>query len=293
MTRASEMVKLAVTALEDKKAVDIRVLDIEKISTIADYFIIASGANRNQVQAMADQVEETLGKESGGTEPRWNWINSADVRPDRREKDPCAEKSSGCGRILFLCAIPAVSWSTHKAENSDHLTQNLQLTFDDDRFHEIVFRLQTVISIFFVKGFYSGGIIHQSHHHLPVSSCRLLFHQNIVPVQDSNVYHAFTFYFQKKGLIVWKTVRGYGKIGLNPLYCQQWLTCRYLTDNRYFYQIVLGVGNRLLRAGDPLQALFLKNIIKDFNSPWLGGVFLDVSVLLKRFQMGMYGRSGF
>ena len=79
MTRASEMVKLAVTALEDKKAVDIRVLDIEKISTIADYFIIASGANRNQVQAMADQVEETLGK--AGFEPKSvegyrnaNWI---------------------------------------------------------------------------------------------------------------------------------------------------------------------------------------------------------------------------
>ena len=79
MTRASEMVKLVVTALEDKKAVDIRVLDIEKISTIADYFIIASGANRNQVQAMADQVEETLGKV--GFEPKSvegyrnaNWI---------------------------------------------------------------------------------------------------------------------------------------------------------------------------------------------------------------------------
>lgn len=79
MTRASEMVKLAVTALEDKKAVDIRVLDIEKISTIADYFIIASGANRNQVQAMSDQVEETLGK--AGFEPKSvegyrnaNWI---------------------------------------------------------------------------------------------------------------------------------------------------------------------------------------------------------------------------
>lgn len=79
MTRASEMAKLAVTALEDKKAVDIRVLDIKKISTIADYFIIASGANRNQVQAMADQVEETLGK--AGFEPKSvegyrnaNWI---------------------------------------------------------------------------------------------------------------------------------------------------------------------------------------------------------------------------
>lgn len=62
MSKASEMVKLAAAALEDKKAVDIRVLDIEKISTIADYFIIASGANRNQVQAMADNVEEVLGK---------------------------------------------------------------------------------------------------------------------------------------------------------------------------------------------------------------------------------------
>ena len=79
MTRASEMVKLAVTALEDKKAVDIRVLDIEKISTIADYFIIASGANRNQVQAMADSVSEKLGR--AGVEPKQmegyqtaNWI---------------------------------------------------------------------------------------------------------------------------------------------------------------------------------------------------------------------------
>ena len=79
MTRASEMVKLAVTALEDKKAVDIRVLDIKKISTIADYFIIASGSNRNQVQAMADSVSEILGR--AGVEPKQmegyqtaNWI---------------------------------------------------------------------------------------------------------------------------------------------------------------------------------------------------------------------------
>lgn len=56
------MAALACKALEDKKAVDIKVIDIEKVSTIADYFIIASGSNVNQVQAMADQVEETLGK---------------------------------------------------------------------------------------------------------------------------------------------------------------------------------------------------------------------------------------
>ena len=63
MSEAKKMAGIAVKALEDKKAEDIRVLDIENVSTIADYFIIASGANRNQVQAMADNVEESLGKE--------------------------------------------------------------------------------------------------------------------------------------------------------------------------------------------------------------------------------------
>ena len=55
MNQAKEMARLAVEALEDKKAVDVRILDIGQISTLADYFIIASGNNRNQVQAMADK----------------------------------------------------------------------------------------------------------------------------------------------------------------------------------------------------------------------------------------------
>lgn len=57
-----EMTVIAGNALEDKKAVDMKVLDIEKVTSIADYFIIASGTNINQVQAMADNVEEALGK---------------------------------------------------------------------------------------------------------------------------------------------------------------------------------------------------------------------------------------
>lgn len=60
---AKEMAKLAVAALEEKKAVDVKVIDIEKISTLADYFIIASGTNRSQVQAMAEAVEEELQKQ--------------------------------------------------------------------------------------------------------------------------------------------------------------------------------------------------------------------------------------
>ncbi len=59
---SKEMTKLAILALEDKKAEDIRVIDISEVSVLADYFIIADGNNRNQVQAMIDNVEETLGK---------------------------------------------------------------------------------------------------------------------------------------------------------------------------------------------------------------------------------------
>ena len=76
---AKELAKIAVNALEDRKAEDVTVIDISEISPIADYFIIASGNNRNQVQAMADNAEEALGR--AGYEPKQiegtrnsNWI---------------------------------------------------------------------------------------------------------------------------------------------------------------------------------------------------------------------------
>lgn len=59
---SKKMAQLAFDALEDKKAEDIKVLNIGEITVLADYFIIAGGTNRNQVQAMADNVEEMLGK---------------------------------------------------------------------------------------------------------------------------------------------------------------------------------------------------------------------------------------
>ena len=68
MNKSKEMTSLAIKALEDKKGNDIRVIDIQDVSIIADYFIIASGSNRNQVQTMADNVEEVLGR--AGYEPR-------------------------------------------------------------------------------------------------------------------------------------------------------------------------------------------------------------------------------
>ena len=62
MEQALEMVKIAYQALDDKLAEDIRIIDIREISTIADYFIIADGNNKNQVQAMVDNAEEELEK---------------------------------------------------------------------------------------------------------------------------------------------------------------------------------------------------------------------------------------
>lgn len=57
-----KMAKLAIEALEDKKAEDIKVIDISEVSVIADYFIIAGGTNRSQIQALADNVDEKLGR---------------------------------------------------------------------------------------------------------------------------------------------------------------------------------------------------------------------------------------
>lgn len=59
---SKEMTKLAIQALEDKKAEDIRIIDISEVSVLADYFIIASGSNRSQIQAMTDNVDEVLGR---------------------------------------------------------------------------------------------------------------------------------------------------------------------------------------------------------------------------------------
>lgn len=62
MEQSKQMVKIAYDALSDKKGEDIRVIDISKISVLADYFIIANGTNDSQVRALVDNVEEQLGK---------------------------------------------------------------------------------------------------------------------------------------------------------------------------------------------------------------------------------------
>ncbi len=60
MLTSKEMAQKAVKILDEKKAENIRVIDISEVSILCDYFIIAEGGNRNHLQALADNVEKEL-----------------------------------------------------------------------------------------------------------------------------------------------------------------------------------------------------------------------------------------
>ena len=55
-----ETAKMAVKALDSKKALDIKVIKIQDISAIADYYVIATGTSSTHVKALADEVEAQL-----------------------------------------------------------------------------------------------------------------------------------------------------------------------------------------------------------------------------------------
>lgn len=64
MERAKLIAKKAYQALSDKKGEDIKIIEIGKLSTVADYFIIANGSNAPHVESLVDNVEEELVKEN-------------------------------------------------------------------------------------------------------------------------------------------------------------------------------------------------------------------------------------
>ncbi len=86
MNQASKMVCTAYDALEEKKGIDIKIIDISQISVIADYFIIATGNNSNQVSALVDNVEEQMHKNGfsmkqreGGGHNSWVLLDYSDI----------------------------------------------------------------------------------------------------------------------------------------------------------------------------------------------------------------------
>jgi ribosome-associated protein len=63
--RLPKFVASAVRAALDKKALDVVVLDLRKAGGFTDYFVIGTGTNLRQIDAIADAVEDTLRKELG------------------------------------------------------------------------------------------------------------------------------------------------------------------------------------------------------------------------------------
>ncbi|HEX8961171.1 MAG TPA: ribosome silencing factor [Geobacteraceae bacterium] len=84
LTAQERAIKCAALAL-DKKALDVKVLEIGRISSIADYLVLASGRSDKQAQAIADSVRQGLKKFGkaldieGVREGKWIVIDYGDV----------------------------------------------------------------------------------------------------------------------------------------------------------------------------------------------------------------------
>jgi ribosome-associated protein len=73
-----ERLLLALHAASEKKAHDLVVLDLREVASFTDYFVIASGTNVRQVQAVADAVQEQLRKQLGVKPARVEGYNTAE-----------------------------------------------------------------------------------------------------------------------------------------------------------------------------------------------------------------------
>lgn len=92
-----ELARQVEAALDDGKAVDIRVIDVSGVTVITDYMIVASGRSSRQVKALAERVRETAGRHGvdiigmeGANDAEWVLIDLGDVvahimQPEVRE----------------------------------------------------------------------------------------------------------------------------------------------------------------------------------------------------------------
>ncbi|MFN5193959.1 MAG: ribosome silencing factor [Cyanobacteriota bacterium] len=81
------LARLAADACDDRKAVDIRLIRVDEVSSLADWFVICSGLSDVQVRAIARSVEDRLELEAqrlplrreGQAEGRWVLLDYGEV----------------------------------------------------------------------------------------------------------------------------------------------------------------------------------------------------------------------
>ena len=84
---SKELADKIVTLLDNKKGIDIEVIDVSEKTVLADYFVICSGNSTTQIKALADEVEVVLKNEDelyadhveGRNSNRWILIDYKDV----------------------------------------------------------------------------------------------------------------------------------------------------------------------------------------------------------------------
>lgn len=111
---SAEIANMIVDAAADKKASDIVLLDIHDLSVIADYFVICTGANSRQIQAIASAVEDKMsmlslsarGRE-GNADSGWLLLDFGDIivhifGPMEREFYRLERLWSGAPTVVYL-----------------------------------------------------------------------------------------------------------------------------------------------------------------------------------------------
>lgn len=87
MNELENKLSIIKNAIEDKKGIDMQVLDISKMTSIADYFVIVSGNSSAQVTSIADEVEskmfqagfDKVSNKEGHKSARWILLDFGDV----------------------------------------------------------------------------------------------------------------------------------------------------------------------------------------------------------------------
>ena len=109
-----QLARAAVDVASDKKASDVILLDIQDLTTIADYFVICSGNNTRQIQAIADAIDEQLGEQGarmlhreGVAETGWVLLDFGDIivhifGPKEREYYRLESLWSEARRVFYL-----------------------------------------------------------------------------------------------------------------------------------------------------------------------------------------------
>lgn len=93
-----EIALAAARAADERKAFDIMILDVRELVDVTDYFVIATGRNNPQVEAIVSNVEDELidklgvkpNHREGNNDPGWKLIDYGDVvvdvfQPETRE----------------------------------------------------------------------------------------------------------------------------------------------------------------------------------------------------------------